>query len=68
MIYFRKIVKLGRSMSLVIPKAICDDLGYHPYDDVAIFVTGEHEIMIKKMSPADVSNFVAELQPVINRE
>lgn len=67
MIYFRKIIQLGRSVSLVIPKAICNDLGYKAYDDVAIFVTKEGDILIKKMSPADVSNFVAELEPIIQQ-
>jgi len=66
MIFFRKIISLGRSVSIVIPKAICDDLGYRPYDDVAIFITNERDILIKKMAPIDVSNFVKEFEPTID--
>lgn len=68
MIYFRKIVPLGRSCGVTIPKEIVRDLGWSPCDDVAIFVTKDGEVLIKRMAPCDVSNFVASFEPVENRD
>ena len=66
MIYFRKIVPLGRSCGVTIPKEIVRDLGWSPCDDVAIFVTKDGEVLIKRMAPCDVSNFISEFEPVKN--
>lgn len=66
MIYFRKICQLGRSCGVTIPKEIVRDLGWNPYDDVAIFVTKDSEVLIKRMAPCDVSNFISEFEPIKN--
>lgn len=68
MIYFRKIVPLGRSCGVTIPKEIVRDLGWSPCDDVAIFVTKDNEVLIRRMAPCEVSNFVAEFEPTIFRK